>query len=61
MDSNINKLKKNKKTKKVLTNAGAFTIMKTTKEQRTKDFKELQTISSQVIKSKQRRYGPPKT
>ena len=31
----------NKKTKKVLTNAGAFTIMKTTKEQRTKDFKEL--------------------
>lgn len=41
MDSNINKLKNNKKTKKVLTNAGAFTIMKTTKEQRTKDFKEL--------------------
>ncbi len=35
--------------------------MKTTKEQRTKDFKELETISSQVIKSKQRRYGPPKT
>ena len=36
----INK-KNNKIIKKVLTNSGAFTIMKTTKEQRTKDFKEL--------------------
>ena len=34
--------------KKALTNDRPFTIIKTTKEQEQKEFKELQTISSQV-------------
>ena len=48
--------------KKALTNDRPFTIIKTTKEQRTKRIQG--TVDNQftrALKSKQRRYGPPKT